>query len=390
MMTTLGSVDSGIKIKKNVRWGIVGLGDVCKVKSGPPFWKCDGSELVAVMRRTQGAAADFAKTVPGGGCTGYDDFDSFLAHPGGLDAIYVSTRPGTHLEICAKVAKAGLACYVEKPVGRCAAETMEIVRVFAEAELPLYTAYISRAYDRTQMARSLLVEGAIGECIKKVTYNLVGTGGARGMDGDLPWRLNPSQSGGGLIMDVGCHVLDRIDYLAGPIINVKGVASRRNKSISCVNNGLEVIDVEDFVQINAELGEGKWAVLPCKEAAEVSCKWDFSGESPNGEIDELIFEGPSGKIVMAGMNFSAPLQVFDANGNLVKELTFTQPKHTGQQLIQAVNDDLRGIDKKDYLSNGENALRTSKVLDEALSYYYGGNRDIGYWEKKGRHCGEVS
>ena len=32
----------------------------------------------------------------------------------------------------------------------------------------------------------------------------------------LPWRLIAKQSGGGLIMDKGCHVIDRIDYLFGP------------------------------------------------------------------------------------------------------------------------------------------------------------------------------
>ena len=32
----------------------------------------------------------------------------------------------------------------------------------------------------------------------------------------LPWRLIAKQSSGGLIMDKGCHVIDRIDYLFGP------------------------------------------------------------------------------------------------------------------------------------------------------------------------------
>lgn len=130
--------------------GIIGLGDVCTKKSGPAFYKCDGSELVAVMRRTTGMAKAFAKTVPGGKCVGYEDIDAFLQHPSGLDVVYVSTRPGTHLEICTMVASAGIACYVEKPVGRCALETERISKIFKEAGLPLYTAYISRAYEKTQ------------------------------------------------------------------------------------------------------------------------------------------------------------------------------------------------------------------------------------------------
>lgn len=34
-----------------VKWGIIGVGDVCEVKSAPAMQKVKGSELVAVMRR---------------------------------------------------------------------------------------------------------------------------------------------------------------------------------------------------------------------------------------------------------------------------------------------------------------------------------------------------
>ena len=106
----------------DVHWGIVGLGDVCQKKSGPAFSKCRGSQLVAVMRRTPKAAEAWARSnVPGGHCKGYDNLEEFLKHSP-LDAVYISTRPGTHLEIARQVAAAGKAVYVEKPVGRCAAE----------------------------------------------------------------------------------------------------------------------------------------------------------------------------------------------------------------------------------------------------------------------------
>ena len=72
-----------------IGWGIVGLGDVCAVKAGPAFIKADGSTLVAVMRRTPGAAEQWVQeNVPGSGCTGYSDIDAFLADPA-LDAVRV-------------------------------------------------------------------------------------------------------------------------------------------------------------------------------------------------------------------------------------------------------------------------------------------------------------
>ena len=44
-----------------VGWGILGVGAVCEVKSGPALYKARGSKLVAVMRRDAEAAADFAR-----------------------------------------------------------------------------------------------------------------------------------------------------------------------------------------------------------------------------------------------------------------------------------------------------------------------------------------
>ena len=46
---------------REIRWGIIGCGDVCEVKSGPAFNKVPDSRLVAVMRRDEDKARDFAK-----------------------------------------------------------------------------------------------------------------------------------------------------------------------------------------------------------------------------------------------------------------------------------------------------------------------------------------
>lgn len=340
---------------EKVRWGIVGLGDVTQLKSGPPFWKCKHSELVAAMRRTPGKAKEWASRVPGGACVGYDRLDDFLQHKG-MDAVYVATRPGSHLEIIREVVKISTiqAIYVEKPVGRCAAETREIVRLCTTNSKNLYTAYISRAYERTQKVRQLLPK--VGK-LTEIRYSLKGQGGARNMGGQVPWRLNPSDSGGGLIMDVGCHVIDRIDYLVGPLSNVKGSSSRTDK------NSL----VEDNVKIKAEIVETDGQT---DQPITVTMTWDFCSKD---NLDELEFSGSLGTLKMAAMSPSLPVffneELFD----------FEQPEHTAQAMIQAVTDEICGFGSAPFLSRGENAIRTSEVIDRALFDFYG-NRDIGYWE----------
>lgn len=378
--TTMSSPSSSVVAEgRFVRWGIVGVGDVCRVKSGPPFWKCEGSRLVAVTRRTPGAAAAFAAGVPptpdddGGRCVGYDDLDDFLNHPGGLDAVYVCTPPGAHLEVCERIAAASaagstMAVYVEKPVGRCAAETERIV----EACPRLYTAYISRGYEKTSAIRDLIREGAIGDRVASVSYRAAGSVGARGMDGDdsLPWRLDAARSGGGLIMDVGCHVLDRLDFLCeGPLERVAGRAENRGRSAPNV-------DVEDFVTLEAVVG----GTGPHR-GARVTCEWNFACDDPDDECDELVLVGSAGASIRTAGGPTDPVRLYRKGKSTPwRVIEFDPIEHTGRALIQAVTDDLLGKRTADFLSYGDNAVRAQKVIDAALESYYGG-REIGFWNR---------
>ena len=48
-------------MNETIRWGIIGVGDVTEVKSGPGFQKAEHSALVAVMRRDAAKARDYAE-----------------------------------------------------------------------------------------------------------------------------------------------------------------------------------------------------------------------------------------------------------------------------------------------------------------------------------------
>ena len=131
---------------------------------------------------------------------------------------------------------------------------MAMVNELNECNIQFYPAYVSRAHERTQYIRNeLLQKNVIGEKITSVTYTQRGSSLARGLndnadDNTIPWRLNAEQSGGGLIMDMGCHILDRMDYLFGPIQSVKSTVLREGGSRSTTYPL-----VEDYVSMNATI-----------------------------------------------------------------------------------------------------------------------------------------
>ena len=221
-----------------IRWGIIGCGDVCEVKSGPAFQKARGSELVSVMRRDGEKAEDYARRhgVP----KWTDEAEAIIDDPE-VDAVYVATPVGSHCEYALRVAEAGKPCYVEKPMARSGAECERMNAAFAAKGVPLFVAYYRRGLPRFVKARELIRDGAVGE----VTSASVRFAARRhDVDPDnVYWRLRAEDAGGGLFMDLGSHALDIMDFMLGAIADVKGFASNRGDACGCGGHGVDVLSV---------------------------------------------------------------------------------------------------------------------------------------------------
>src|SRR5262245_13349638 len=203
-----------------VRWGIIGCGDVTEVKSGPAFQQVAGSELVAVMRRNGERAADYARRH---GVPRWYDRAEDLVDDKEVDAVYVATPPGSHLEVALMACAARKPAYVEKPMARSFSECRRMVQAFEAARVPLFVAYYRRALDRFRAVRDRVAAGKLGT-ITSVTYRYASSAHLDVPQGETPWRLRPAESGGGLFLDLGSHTLDILDFILGPLENVRGDA----------------------------------------------------------------------------------------------------------------------------------------------------------------------
>jgi len=143
-----------------VGWGIIGCGDVCERKSGPPLYEIDGSRLLGVTRRDAAKGADFAARH--GPCEYHPDVSDLLAMPE-IDAIYVATPDDLHCEGTVAAAAAGKHVLCEKAMAKDAAECDRMVAACRDADVTLGVAYYRRCYPSMLRVKALLDEGAIGE-----------------------------------------------------------------------------------------------------------------------------------------------------------------------------------------------------------------------------------
>lgn len=321
---------------ETVRWGIIGVGDVTEVKSGPGLQQADRSELVAVMRRSGDRAADYARRhgVP----RWYDDADALIADPE-VDAVYIATPPDSHADYTIRAAAAGKGVYVEKPMARTGAECAAMIGACASGGVPLFVAYYRRAMPRFRTVKNLLDGGAIGR-LRTVTIRtqqkpaaVTGT--------ELPWRLRPEISGGGLFMDLGSHTLDLLDWLLGPVTHVTGVAANQGGHYPA----------EDLVS----------GVFTFASGVQGVGLWSFDTHENR---DEVEIAGTTGTLRFSSFG-QEPLRLTGASGE--RQIEAPYPRTVQQPLIQTVVDALTG--RGVCPSTGESAARTARVVDALLGDY---------------------
>lgn len=318
-----------------IKWGIIGCGNVTEVKSGPAFNKVANSSLVAVMRRDGTLAADYAArhNVP----KWYDNVDD-LINDEEVNAIYIATPPDVHGEYTVKAFNAGKPVYVEKPMARNAEECQRMIDAGKKANLPLYVAYYRRALPYFLKVKELVDTGEIGE-IRFVDITLQWQPYDEEV-GDKPkprWRVDPQISGGGHFHDLASHQFDFLEYLLGPVKNAKGYA----------RNQAGLYEADDIVVANFEfesgaLGKGSWCYTISKEQRE----------------DQCILVGSEGRIVFS---FFEKFDIFLESSKGNEHYNIPYPQHVQQPLIELIVKDLRG--EGVCPSTGETGLRSNLIMD---------------------------
>lgn len=322
---------------KTIRWGIIGVGDVTEVKSGPAFYKAENSALIAVMRRNGEKAQDFARRhgVP----RWYDDGDALINDPE-VDAVYIATPTYAHKDYTLKAAAAGKPVYCEKPMALSHAECQEMIAACKQANVPLWVGYYRRAMPRFLKIKDLIANGEIGD-IRRVTTTVLRPSAVKPgtPKSELHWHFLPELSRGGQVMDVGCHQIDLLQDYFGDIAEVTGSAERHSS----------LYDVPDAATASFRFTSGVTGFA----------EWSFVASE---SFDETMIEGSAGTIRFAVFE-PTPFTLTNEAGAQIFDIGY--PPHVHQPMVETIIAELNGQGKCP--STGETAVRTSWVFDQILA-----------------------
>jgi predicted dehydrogenase len=323
---------------ETVRWGIIGAGDVCEVKSGPAFYKIEHSELVAVMRRDAAKAADFAQRH--GARRWYDDADALFRDPE-VNAIYVATPPQTHADYAIRAMQAGKAVYVEKPMAMTFGECQAMIAASESTGMPLFVAHYRRSLPYFIKVKSLLDANKLGTIVSVLVRQFRAPLPCDLEARDHTWRVDPSVAGGGYLFDLAPHTIDILDFLLGRIVRVHGFTTNRAGLYAAEDSVTAAFAFESGVVGNA--------------------LWNFVS-SPAADSDRVEIIGTNGSLTFSVFGFT-PIVL--ENGDGAQSFTTEQPQHIQQPFIQTIVDELRGIGQSP--CHGETGSRPNWFMEQLVA-----------------------
>jgi predicted dehydrogenase len=220
----------------DTRVGILGYGTGGRVFHAPLVRATPGLSVAAIVtgnsERAEQARADYPEA------NVVADADALFANAGELDLVVVSTPNRTHVPLALRAIERGLPVVVDKPFAPTAAEAEQVVRAAKEAGVGL-TVFQNRRLDSDFLTvRKILDSGRLGDVFRFESRYDRWVPKARGN-----WREfgDPAEAGG-LLYDLGAHIVDQALQLFGPVEEVYAEVDRRRAGVA--------VDDDTFVALH--------------------------------------------------------------------------------------------------------------------------------------------
>ena len=244
--------------RKNLKIGLVGVGGTAQVNHIPALMKVEGLELVGLVDRdpekAQRVAQKFGIPVSG-------DRVELLLDMEDLDAVDICTPNFLHAPIAIAALEAGKHVLCERPLARSAEEAAAMVKAAKKADRTLMCAVQHRFRADAQLLRKFVEKGDLGDVF------LAKAGWLREKaewDSD-EWRRMKRESGGGVVLDLGFHMLDLALWVLGqPKVESVTASVHRNRKGEVEDSATAFFRLAGGATLTLEL---TWGLLMEKDFA---------------------------------------------------------------------------------------------------------------------------
>lgn len=195
-----------------LKWGLIGCGDISRKRVAPALRDLPNCDFVAVSRANFALAASFAQEF--NARKSYQHWQDLIADRE-LDAVYIATPVHLHAEQTIAAAAAGKHVLCEKPMALNVAECDRMIAACRQHNVQLGIAYYRHFYPAVTRIKELIAAGAIGQpVIAQINafewFDPTPANPRR-------WLIEKEQSGGGPMFDFGCHRIEVLLNILGPI-----------------------------------------------------------------------------------------------------------------------------------------------------------------------------
>ena len=269
---------------RTIRIGMIGYGQMGRIhayayRTIPLFYDPLPFEpvLAAVADVMPGAAEKAARQA--GFAQASSDWRRVVESPD-IDVVDICTPNADHLPVLEAAIAAGKAIYCEKPLCTNLEEAEAILAAARRAGIAHQIVAEYRFLPALLRARQLVADGFVGDVFH--FRGLYLHSGYVDPNRPISWRLRRAATGGGVLMDLGPHVIDLMRYLVGDAAKVQGQVETfvRRRPLADRPGTMGDVDVEDAAQAQLQLrggGVGSIEVSRCATGAEDELRLEVHG-----------------------------------------------------------------------------------------------------------------
>jgi len=242
--------------RKTLRMGLVGVGAAAQVSHIPVLKRMEDVELVALCDRDGEKAARVAAKFQVPRST--NRLDDLLADDE-IDAIDICTPNFLHAPMATAALEAGKHVLCERPLARSAEEARAMVKAARKADRILMCSVAHRFRPDAQLLRRFVDKGDLGQIfLAKAGWLRLRTQ----WDSD-EWRAQKRESGGGVVLDLGFHMLDLALWVLGsPAVESVTASVHRLKKGEVEDSATAFFRLEGGATLSLEL---TWGLLMEKD-----------------------------------------------------------------------------------------------------------------------------